>query len=90
MGDFFKGWRRKIGCVTLVMALLGVIGSMWSIVIEDFSHRTMCGASHDLRGIKEPRSGMGEATGNGWPASASAFCKTSVWVGITEEFRRPF
>jgi len=27
MGEFFKGWRRKTGIVTLVMALLS--GSLW-------------------------------------------------------------
>ena len=27
MGDFFKGWRRKVGCVTLMMAA-GLTG-MW-------------------------------------------------------------
>ena len=29
MGDFFKGWRRKIGCVTLAMACL--FTSVWLI-----------------------------------------------------------
>ena len=27
MGDFFKGWRRKVGCVTLVMAC--GMATMW-------------------------------------------------------------
>lgn len=36
MRDFFKGWRRKAGCVTLVMAW-GLTG-MWmrSFVVEDY------------------------------------------------------
>ena len=48
MGDFFKGWRRKVGCVTLVMAC--VMAAIWvrSFVIIDavdlypgsFTHHT--------------------------------------------------
>ena len=36
-GDFFKGWRRKIGLLDARdgVVLFGVIGSMRSIVIED-------------------------------------------------------
>lgn len=35
MRDFFKGWRRKVGCVTLVIAC--VLGIVWgrSYFIED-------------------------------------------------------
>ena len=35
MGDFFRGWRRKIGCVTLMMALVGMAGWVRSHTIED-------------------------------------------------------
>ena len=31
MGDFFHGWRRKIGCVTLVMACVFMSGWVSSI-----------------------------------------------------------
>lgn len=39
MREFFKGWRRKVGCVTLLMALLLAVGWVRSyqdqeIVIE--------------------------------------------------------
>ena len=35
MGDFFHGWRRKIGVVTLVMALVFVSGWVRSLCAED-------------------------------------------------------
>ena len=35
MGEFFKGWRRKAGVVTLAMALLPAIGWMRSYIVED-------------------------------------------------------
>jgi len=36
MTEFFKGWRRKAGCVTLVMAT--VLGALWirSCVLSEF------------------------------------------------------
>ena len=37
MGDYFKGWRRKVGVVTLLMALMFMGGWLRSIgVIEEF------------------------------------------------------
>ena len=36
MGEFFQGWRRKIGCVTLVMAFVLVLGWIRSFYVEDF------------------------------------------------------
>ena len=38
MGDFFKPWRRKIGCVTLLMACLFMAGWVRSISDTDFVH----------------------------------------------------
>ena len=35
MGEFFKGWRRKVGCVTLVMACVVTLMWMRSLDIED-------------------------------------------------------
>ena len=35
MGDFFRGWRRKAGCMTLVMALALMIGWVRSHTIQD-------------------------------------------------------
>src|SRR4051794_19488286 len=36
MRDFFKGWRRKLGCVTLVMACVFMAGWVRSIGISDW------------------------------------------------------
>jgi len=35
MGEFFKGWRRKMGCVTLVMASVFMVGWVRSMNILD-------------------------------------------------------
>ncbi len=35
MGEFFRGWRRKAGLVTLAMALLLMAGWLRSYVIQD-------------------------------------------------------
>ena len=35
VGEFFKGWRRKAGLVTLAMACLLAVGWMRSYVVED-------------------------------------------------------
>jgi len=35
MGDFFHGWRRKTGCVTLVMACLVTAGWARSFLVTD-------------------------------------------------------
>ena len=35
MGEFFKGWRRKAGLVTLVVAMLLTVGMLRSFVIQD-------------------------------------------------------
>jgi hypothetical protein len=38
MRDFFKGWRRKVGCVTLMMACVFMAGWMRSTsVVDEFS-----------------------------------------------------
>ena len=35
MGEFFRGWRRKIGCLTLVMALVAMAGWVRSLGRQD-------------------------------------------------------
>jgi len=35
MGDFFRGWRRKIGCVTLLLACLFATGWIRSQIVAD-------------------------------------------------------
>jgi hypothetical protein len=35
MREFFHGWRRKLGCVTLVMALVLMVGWMRTRVVQD-------------------------------------------------------
>lgn len=35
MGDFVHGWKRKIGCVTLMMALVFTLGWIRSFAIRD-------------------------------------------------------
>ncbi len=35
MGEFFKGWRRKAGLVTLAMACVLMIGWMRSLAVTD-------------------------------------------------------
>jgi hypothetical protein len=35
MREFFRGWKRKVGCVTLVLAGLFAIGWVRSLTIED-------------------------------------------------------
>ena len=35
MREFFKGWRRKAGCVTLVMACMLMAGWVRSLIIRD-------------------------------------------------------
>ena len=37
MGEFFKPWRRKIGCVTLIMACVFAAGWVRSLAIADVS-----------------------------------------------------
>ena len=36
MREFFRGWRRKVGCVTLVMAIAFTIGWVRSTIMADF------------------------------------------------------
>ena len=36
MRDFFKGWRRKVGCITLVMACLLISGWLRSLQSLEF------------------------------------------------------
>ena len=35
MGEFLKGWRRKVGCVTLVMALAFTMGWVRSVSVSE-------------------------------------------------------
>ncbi len=35
MGEFFKGWQRKLGCVTLVMSVTLLAGWLTSLVYHD-------------------------------------------------------
>lgn len=35
MRDFFRGWRRKVGCVVLIMALLAVSAWIKSLYVQD-------------------------------------------------------
>ena len=36
MGDFFHGWRRKFGCMTLMLSAMFMCGWMRSLVVDDF------------------------------------------------------
>ncbi len=49
MGEFFKGWRRKAGLVTLAMALLLTVAWMRSCVTSDviISHSQMPSTSFE-------------------------------------------
>ena len=35
MREFFRGWRRKAGCVTLVVACVGMVGGVRGYAVED-------------------------------------------------------
>jgi len=50
MGDFFKGWRRKAGCVTLVMACTFAAAWVRSFIVEDrmTHHRTQSESPNEL------------------------------------------
>ncbi len=52
MGEFFKGWRRKMGCVLLVMALAMFGASMRSRTIADWCY-IPTGAATDIQIISE-------------------------------------
>jgi hypothetical protein len=48
MRDFFKGWRRKVGCVTLVMACAVATGWLRSMLTDDYIaafNRTFCSSN---------------------------------------------
>ena len=36
MGEFFRGWRRKVGVVTLVMALVAMVGWIRSGFVDEW------------------------------------------------------
>jgi len=36
MGEFFRGWKRKIGCVTLLMALVAMVECVRTSSVPDF------------------------------------------------------
>ena len=44
MGEFFKGWRRKIGLVMLAMACVLATGWMRSYTVQDFVYIPTAGA----------------------------------------------
>ena len=46
MGEFFKGWRRKVGCVTLVMACVFAAGWVRSLAIFDVVSFNQKDATH--------------------------------------------
>ena len=48
MGDFFHGWRRKIGVVTLLMACLFAAGWVRSYAIEEEASFTAVNSLHQL------------------------------------------
>lgn len=52
MREFFKGWRRKAGCVTLVMAC--VLMSVWfrSLVFFDYVDFTTSDRQHEVFSIR--------------------------------------
>ncbi len=35
MRDFFHGWRRKLGCVTLMMACISMSGWLWTLEMPE-------------------------------------------------------
>ncbi len=41
MGDFFHGWRRKTGCVMLVIACMATLAWVRSLVVADHFRCTM-------------------------------------------------
>ena len=46
MGEFFNGWRRKTGCVTLVMACLLTDGWILSASRTDIANFRLLGKQH--------------------------------------------
>jgi hypothetical protein len=55
MGDFFKGWRRKAGCVTLLMVCMFAAGWLRSFFVTDLILFPTANSLHswisDRRGI---------------------------------------
>jgi len=55
MGEFFKGWRRKMGCITLVMACMFIVGWVRSYFYMDVggfqSPSFSCGVFSNLDGL---------------------------------------
>ena len=49
MGDFFQGWRRKAGLVTLAIALLLTVVWMRSYLVEDYLHIRHKPSLHGVR-----------------------------------------
>lgn len=41
MREFFRGWRRRLGCITLLMAVVVTIGWVRSLFIGDWA--SICG-----------------------------------------------
>ena len=57
MVEFFKGWRRKIGCVTLLMALVFMAGWLRNYFIRDsvqYSNGAFVVASNSFPGWQCP------------------------------------
>lgn len=38
MKEFFRGWKRKVGCLTLTMACVAMVGWVRSFIVADFVH----------------------------------------------------
>ena len=53
MGTFFHGWRRKLGCVTLVLACVFTVGWVRSLLIGDiFNHVASKHIDEDFSSVK--------------------------------------
>lgn len=51
MHEFFRGWRRKVGCATLLMACALSIGWMRSLSLEDAARFSLSNRRHLLRSV---------------------------------------
>ena len=49
MREFFRGWRRKIGVVTLLMALVAMGGWVRSLYSVDVAQRCYSGSGNGMR-----------------------------------------
>ena len=72
MREFFYGWRRKVGCVALVMACMLMIAWVRSVIVRDTMMFGFDGSSHYITctagriewtrwwypGVRQPTSGV--------------------------------